>query len=165
MIVKALTAIKITVLTGAVIIVTGTFWYVSGLRADLQESQQNVRTLESSIDEQQNLIEQMKRDQELISSLRDDLDRLRKQQREESAALEDRFNENSAGDNRDIGDLASRRPGLVSNIITKASNDAMRCIEIASGAEITEEERNAIRKSQINSECPSLANPSYFSDG
>jgi len=156
-------AIKIVVISGTVLGALGAFWYVSGLRADLQQSQENVRTLESSVYEQQTLIEQMKRDQQLISDLRDDLDRLRNIQREETQALKNRFDENAAGDRRDIGDLASRRPGLVGNIITNASNDAMRCIEIASGAKLTEEERNAIRKSQINSECSSLANPSYSS--
>ncbi len=36
-----------------------------------------------------------------------------------------------------------------------------RCIELASGAEHTEDELKATKKSQINPECPALANPNY----
>jgi hypothetical protein len=34
-------------------------------------------------------------------------------------------------------------------------------VELASGAERTETEIKATRKSEINPECPSLANPNY----
>ena len=37
----------------------------------------------------------------------------------------------------------------------------MRCVEIASGAPLTEKEKTATKKSEINSECPSIANPNY----
>ena len=44
----------------------------------------------------------------------------------------------------------------------RADNAANRCIEIASGAELTEAEKNATKKSEINTECPSIANPNYI---
>jgi len=37
----------------------------------------------------------------------------------------------------------------------------MRCVEIAMGSPLTEKEKNATKKSEINAECPSLANPNY----
>ena len=46
-------------------------------------------------------------------------------------------------------------------IINKGGKNAARCIELASGAEHTEEELKATLKSQINPECPALANPNY----
>jgi hypothetical protein len=42
-------------------------------------------------------------------------------------------------------------------------DEANRCIEIATGSPLTESEINATKKSQINGECPSLANPNYVS--
>ena len=44
-------------------------------------------------------------------------------------------------------------------IITK--DNANRCMEIASGSPLTEEELAATKKSQTNTECPRLANPNY----
>ena len=61
----------------------------------------------------------------------------------------------------DLGQLAYNKPGLVVKIINKASNNANRCIAIATGSPLTEDEINAVKKSQINGECPSLANPNY----
>ena len=62
---------------------------------------------------------------------------------------------------RDIGKLAIERTEAIERIINKGSENAKRCVELASGAEHTEEELKATRKSQINPECPSLANPNY----
>ena len=72
--------------------------------------------------------------------------------------LDKRFNKN----NRDFGKLALEKTGAIERIINKGSVAAARCIEIASGAELTEEEINATKKSEINRECPSIANPNYI---
>ena len=61
----------------------------------------------------------------------------------------------------DLGQLAQAKPGLVEKIIDKAGANVMRCIEILSGAELTEEELNVTTKSKANNECPGLANPNY----
>ena len=82
----------------------------------------------------------------LINTFKKDLDELDK-----------RFNKKK----RDIGKLAIERTEAIERIINKGSENAKRCVELASGAEHTEEELKATRKSQINPECPSLANPNY----
>ncbi len=64
-------------------------------------------------------------------------------------------------DGRDFGKIAIEKTGAINRIINKGSDNASRCIEIASGAELTEEERNATKKSEINRECPGIANPNY----
>ena len=80
----------------------------------------------------------------------------------EFKALDKRFNKiNGQGEVRDIGKLAEERPTSVERVVNSATKKAMRCVEIAMGAPLTEKEKNATKKSQINSECPSLANPNY----
>ena len=83
---------------------------------------------------------------ELVANLKKDLDDLDK-----------RFNKGK----RDVGKLAIEKTKLIEKIINKGSVNAQRCIEIASGAELTEKEKNATKKSEINRECPSIANPNY----
>lgn len=61
----------------------------------------------------------------------------------------------------DLNYLATKRPGLVEKVIDNATVNVLRCLEIASGAPLTEDEINATKRSQINSECPDLANPNY----
>lgn len=157
-------SMKIALIAGAVISAVGAFWYVSGLRADLERSQMAVQTLRSSVVEQQEVISTIREEQALIRQMNQELRELNRQQTQEIDNLRNRFSRSSSGESRDFSKLAAARPGLVENIINSASANASRCLEIASGAPLTEEEINATEESEINSECPSLANPNYSGD-
>ena len=131
--------------------------YVMKLQRDNTILKENAVKLEGAISEQKQVIENQKKDfaeileankkiNELVNTLKKDLDNLDK-----------RF---SKGD-RDIGKLAIEKTKVLEKIINKGSENAKRCIEIASGSPLTEQEKNATKKSEINPECPSIANPSY----
>jgi hypothetical protein len=57
--------------------------------------------------------------------------------------------------------LAQNKPGLVEKIINRASKNELRCFEIQSGSPLTHDELAARKKSEINGECPGIANPNY----
>ena len=76
-------------------------------------------------------------------------------------ALKDRFNTSANGSSRDLGDLAIAKPVLIERAVNNGTKNALRCVEIASGAPLTEQEKNATKADEINKECPSLANPNY----
>jgi chromosome segregation ATPase len=131
--------------------------YVMKLQRDNTVLKENAVKLESAISEQKQVIENQKKDfaeileankkiNQLVNNLKKDLDDLDK-----------RFNKGE----RDIGKLALERTGAIERIINKGSENAKRCIEIASGSLLTEQEKNATKKSEINPECSSIANPSY----
>ena len=137
--------------------VVGAGVYVMKLRSDNAILKANAVKMESAITEQKELITQQKEDfkeilaanqkmNELVGVLKKDLD-----------DLDNRFNK----DGRDFGKIALEKTDAINRIINKGSDNASRCIEIASGAELTEEERNATKKSEINRECPGIANPNY----
>ena len=132
--------------------------YVMKLQRDNTILKENAVKLESAISEQKQVIENQKKDfaeileankkiNQLVNNLKKDLDDLDK-----------RFNKGE----RDIGKLALERTGAIERIINKGSENAKRCIEIASGSPLTEQEKNATKNSEINPECPSFANPSYI---
>jgi hypothetical protein len=146
-------AIIVIVITG----IAGAGMYVMKLRSDNAILQANQIKLELAVEDQKQLIQNQKKDfkdildankkmNALVTALKNDLDDLDK-----------RFNKK----NRDIGKLAIQKPKPIERIINKGSVNANRCIEIASGAELTENEKNATKKSEINPECPSIANPKY----
>jgi len=56
----------------------------------------------------------------------------------------------------EIGSLAAAKPQLVERIIDRASEKALRCFELLSGASLTEDEKNADTPQKFNSECPWL---------
>jgi len=144
----------IGILASAVI---GAGVYVMKLRSDNAILKANAIKLESAVAEQQEVITKQKEDfkeilaanqkmNELVTALKKDLDDLDK-----------RFNKK----NRDVGKLAIAKTKSIERITNGASALATRCIEIASGSPLTEAEKNATKKSEINSECPSIANPNY----
>jgi predicted negative regulator of RcsB-dependent stress response len=62
----------------------------------------------------------------------------------------------------EIGALAEAKPKLVEKIIDNGTKDVLRCFEIVSGSPLTEEELNAVKKSQTNSSCSDVANPNFI---
>ena len=137
--------------------IAGAGVYVMKLRSDNAILKANQVKLEEAVSSQKELIVKQQNDfkeilaankkmNELVSTLKKDLD-----------DLDNRFNK----DGRDFGKIAIEKTDAINRIINKGSDNASRCIEIASGAELTEEERNATKKSEINRECPGIANPNY----
>ena len=137
--------------------IAGAGVYVMKLRSDNANLKANQVKLEEAVSSQKELIAKQQEDfkeilaanqkmNELVGVLKKDLD-----------DLDNRFNK----DGRDFGKIAIEKTDAINRIINKGSDNASRCIEIASGAELTEEERNATKKSEINRECPGIANPNY----
>ena len=54
----------------------------------------------------------------------------------------------------DLGALAVAKPGLVSRVVNGATAKANRCVELETGAELTDNERSAKNAKAFNSECP-----------
>tara|TARA_Y100000401_G_scaffold13537_1_gene9208 strand:- start:860 stop:1330 length:471 start_codon:yes stop_codon:yes gene_type:complete len=150
-------SIKIVMVGLLITGIAGAGMYVMKLRSDNAILKANQMKLEEAVSSQKELIANQKKDfqeildannkmNELVSVLKKDLDDLDK-----------RFNKK----NRDVGKLAIAKTESIERITNGASALAMRCVEIASGAPLTEKEKNATKKSEINSECPSIANPNY----
>jgi archaellum component FlaF (FlaF/FlaG flagellin family) len=151
-------AIVLLIMAGA----GGGFLYVKNLKADLAVSEANNAKLEQSIDSQKAVIEQMQKDFKAVQEANANLNKLVNTLNDELKILDDKFNKvNGKGEKRDLGDLATKKPKPIERIINKGSAQALRCVEIAMGSPLTEKEKNATKKSEINSQCPSIANPNY----
>ena len=131
--------------------------YVIKLQRDNGILKANAEKLESAIGEQKQLIENQKKDFTEILNANKKMNDLVNVLKKDLTDLDKRFNKK----NRDVGKLAIQRTESIERITNGASALATRCIEIASGSPLTEEEKNATKKSEINSECPSIANPNY----
>ncbi len=150
-------SIKIVMVGLLITSIAGAGMYVMKLRSDNAILKANQMKLEEAVSSQKELIANQKKDfqeildannkmNELVSVLKKDLDDLDK-----------RFNKK----NRDVGKLAIAKTESIERITNGASALAMRCVEIASGSPLTEKEIKATKKSEINRECPSIANPNY----
>ena len=137
--------------------IAGAGLYVFKLRADNATLKANQLQLETAITEQNKVLEQQKADFEAILESNKKLNVLIQTFKKDLDDLDKRFTKK----NRDVGKLAIAKTKSIERITNGASALATRCIEIASGSPLTEKEKNATKKSEINSECPSIANPNY----
>ena len=124
----------------------GGYLYVTKLQKDNAILKTNQVKLETAVAESNQVIEQQTKDLKKIRSTLKEIDEQNAKLKADRDALNNRLGKH------DIGNLAESKPGLVEKIINKASDSAARCMEIASGSPLTEEELNGTP----NRECPSF---------
>ena len=124
----------------------GGYLYINKLQKDNATLKSNQIKLESAVEDQKQVIEQQAEDFRKIRNTLDKLEEVNKKLEQDKADLNKRLGKH------DIGNLAENKPKLVEKIINGASKSAARCVEIASGSPLTEEELNGTP----NRECPSF---------
>ena len=124
----------------------GGYLYINKLQKDNATLKTNQIKLESAVEDNNQVIEQQIED---INKIRNTLEVV---EQEKKKLEKDKDDLNKRLGKHDIGNLAENKPGLVEKIINKASKNAQRCVEIASGSPLTEEELNGTP----NRECPSF---------
>ena len=124
----------------------GGYLYVKKLQKDNAILKVNQIKLETAVEDNNAVIEQQTTDLRAIRVTLEVIEESNKRLQEDKDKLSDRLGKH------DIGNLAEKKPGLVEKIINKASDSAVRCMEIASGSPLTEEELNG----SPNRECPSF---------
>ena len=124
----------------------GGYLYINKLQKDNATLKSNQIKLESAVEDQKAVIESQAEDFKKIRST------LTKLEEENAKLQKDKQDLSKRLGKHDIGNLAENKPGLVEKIINGASKKALRCVEIASGSPLTEEELNG----KPNKECPSF---------
>ena len=139
----------------------GGWTYMEKLRADnhvLQINQEvlkeNELKLNDAIAEQQAVIAEKQRQAEQVqvanNALRAETSRLSKEKGNLAKKL----------GRHELDILAQNKPGLVVRVINRASDNAMRCFEVLTGAPLTPDEEAADKPSLYNRECPTI-HPKY----
>lgn len=125
-------------------------WYLINLKADLAVSEANNAKLLEATQAQTALIESMQADIRQIQDINQQLVADNEKQRRDVETLNSKFSK------RDFGALAAERPSTVEKLINRGSTNAMRCLELASGAPLNDQEKNAKTPMEANRECPAL---------
>jgi septal ring factor EnvC (AmiA/AmiB activator) len=143
---------KIALVMGLIILTMGGIgiWYYQDSQATISTLNKNNGKLEQDLELSEKAVDSLERDidssNEQITTLNNTLADTRSQNNELAERLE----------KHNLGILAKRKPGLVERVINNASEKAGRCFELLSGAELTEQEKNATSARTANSECPWL---------
>lgn len=154
-------AVRAIVVLVILIILAGAGWWITGLRADLAVRENNERQLADAIRQQGEALKQMQQDQARIAQANAELNGVIRMQNRDLDDMKTRFNTTAKGEQRNFGATAAARPQSAERAVNRGTVNAYRCMEIASGAPLTEAEKSATKPEEINRECPSLANPAY----
>lgn len=126
------------------------YWYYTDSQATIATLQENNAKLEISLQQEKKTLETLRSDikqaEQQIDKVNKEFAQVRRQNNELAKRLE----------KHNLGYLAANKPGLVERVVNRATEKAGRCFEVISGAELTEEEKNAETPEKANSECPWL---------
>jgi len=138
-------------------VVAGGLYYISTMQASLAVLEMNNKQLEDGVKKQQELIEQQRADIENIQKTNKQLAEQNEKQKKDVDNLSRKFSKS------DIGERAIENPVLMEKLVNRGTVNALRCIELASGAPLNDKEKEAKTPIEANRECPSLINPSHSS--
>lgn len=138
-------------------VIVGGIYYISNMQASMAILEINNKQLEDGIKNQQALIEQQKADIESVRLKNKELADQNDKQKKDVENLSNKFHK------KDIGQLAAEKPELMERLVNRGTTNALRCLELASGAPLNEKELSAKSPTEANRECPSLINPAYSS--
>lgn len=135
--------IKLVIMLIAAIGVAGGFAYVYKLKADNAVLKANQIQLETAINEQQEVITQQKESYENILTTNKELSAKLEVLQEDNNELTKKFAK------YDIATWGMENPEAAQKVINKAVRHVNRCIEIASGSPLVEQD-------DYNKQCPAL---------
>jgi len=155
--------IKIIIAAFILSVIGGGVVYVKNLQATVEVLKANNAKLEGAVEDQKKVIQQQIEDTKKIVAANKELSELNQKINQDVEDLKNKFSKvNASGKRRDIGNLSVQKPALMKKAFNRGTKNALRCVEIATGAKLNEKEQNAEKKSEINPECPSIANPRYI---
>lgn len=125
-------------------------WYFKESQAKIAVLHENNAKLEIAVETEKAATEalqaDMKKINEELTRVNNEFANIRAQNQELTSKLA----------RHDIAALAQQKPGSVQRVINGASQKAMRCFEILSGAPLNDNEKGATSARAFNSECPWL---------
>ena len=136
------------------------YWYYQDTQERMAILNENNAKLEQAAATQTAAIEKLEEDIAAAAEVQKKTEEQFKVAREQVSNLQNKFNKTSALlGKRDIGTLGLAKPSSIARILTSGTKKMNRCYEISSGQPLTEKEINAQKPSQLNSMCPTIANP------
>jgi chromosome segregation ATPase len=136
----------------------GVYWYYNDTQERIAILTENNAKLETAVQTNEEALASQRAS---FAAMQAENSRLQTQ----FAAISDR---NRALENRlsrhDIGAAAVAKPEMTERVLNGATKNAQRCLEILSGAPLTEAETSATKPSEINPECWRDANPNFDPD-
>lgn len=128
--------IFLAILTFVGTVVGGAFFYYKDSQATIAALNQQTATLTQAVDQQKEAIEAMEQSIRDQAAIREDMMKEVESARKDVEKLQTKIA------SHDLKIIASEKAGLLEKKINRATNDVMRCFEIATGDATLPDEKN-----------------------
>ena len=128
--------IFLAILTFVGTVIGGAFFYYKDSQATIAALNQQTATLTQAVDQQKEAIEAMEQSIRDQAAIREDMMKEVESARKDVEKLQTKIA------SHDLKLIASEKAGLLEKKINRATNDVMRCFEIATGDAILPDEKN-----------------------
>lgn len=153
-----LSSVKIGAVMVLLAALAGAAWYFKWSQSEMQILRDNQTKLELALETSEATIDALRSSMQEAVARFNQTNQAFQKARKDTVRLRDKLSKH------ELGALAEAKPGLVEALVNKGSNNASRCFEILTGSPLTEAERAATKKSEINPSCPDVANPNYVGE-
>lgn len=133
----------------------GAYWYYTWSQAEIMTLTVNNAKLNDAVVQQKQAIDSLVQDSIAVGEQVTKVNKDFQEARTENNVLRTKLAKH------DLAFLAEKKPGLITKIVNKGTDNVGRCFEILSGSPLTEKEIAATKKSEANGSCPDIANPNY----
>jgi len=141
--------LKIIIVIALIGAATTGYFYIQSLKHELQASLEAQQKLADTIDAQQKVMDENKKDIEKMQAINKKMNEDFNAANREISALEKKFRETSSGQQRNFNALAIQNPQSIEDKVNRGTKYALRCNELATGSPWeTDDEKNNI--------CPDL---------
>lgn len=141
--------LAVSVLVGASAL-GGIVYYYTSTQSHIQKLQIQNQQLDTALQTTAHSLERLQQEHVRAYEIIADTNQKFSQIKRQNDQLRD-----SVSDDR-LERLATEKPGLIEKSINSSTRDALRCLELLSGAQLTTEEINAKTSTEFNSQCPWL---------
>jgi septal ring factor EnvC (AmiA/AmiB activator) len=131
--------------------IMGSYWYLKSIRAKLEQSQATVTILESGVQTQQKALAKMQTDIVQINRSSSELTRRIQNQNQTVREMQTQFVQRTP----EFQKLSQENPQYLEIIINQETAQSRRCMEIAMGSELTEQEKNDVKLAKTLERCSS----------
>ena len=140
--------IKLVLIVVLALVFAGGLYYVTELKANLAIAKENQAKLENAVEQQKEALESMKADVEAQQKINSELQKVTEKQMADMTNLQKKLEANR------LSNMALSKPEVVQEKMNRGTVNAVRCIELATGAPFNEKEKAAKTAKEFNNECP-----------
>lgn len=141
--------IKVAIAAILFSIISGGYFFIKEQQAQLELAKEVQAKMEGVIEKQNLAMDNIKADVERMGQVQKELSGTISAAEKSTKDLAKKFTEDAEGRERNLAAMAAEKPSVVEEKINRGTKDALRCNELLTGAQLTDDEKTGKVRNNI----------------